>query len=209
MSDIRTKLLLGTTISAVSLMLVMAIGISSVNSGTTAGTALAIMGHFEIMVENPDGTTSYVQSDNFINGAAKTNVGTALFTGVTLLQPNVCIILGTGAPTDASDGIVAEIATTGVECAGSASPGGGSVNCNSAGDSVLTTAEQCVVITKHITANDCAPCDISEAALGVGVEDAAALVSTFAYTALTGTITANEGATVTTTYKVAIAGDLV
>ena len=211
MSDIRTKILMGTTISAVSLMLVMAIGVSSVqNSGTTAGTSLGLMGHFEIMVQNPDGSASYVQADNFINGAAKNNVGTALFEGVALLQPNDCIILGTGTATDASDGIATALTLTGVACSDAAIPNTGSIDCNDLGDSVLTTAQQCTVVTKHVTDTDCSPCDITNAAIGTGVTDAAALVSTFAYTVLTGgPITANEGATVTTTYRVAIAGDLV
>jgi len=210
MSDIRTKILMGTTISAVSLMLVMAIGISSVqNSGSIAGTSLGIAGHFEIMVVNPDGSASYVQADNFINGAAKTNVGNALFTGATLNQPNDCIILGVGTPDNASDGIATALTVTGTACSDDSAPNTGSINCNGLGDSVITTAEQCVVVTKHVTDSDCAPCDISEAAIGTGTTGQTALVTTLAYTGLTSTITANVGATVTTTYKVAIAGDIV
>ena len=160
---------MGTTISAVSLMLVMAIGIASVqNTGTTASTPFALMGHFEIMVENLDGTTSYVQTDNFINGLAKTNVGEALFEGVALNQPNDCTILGTGTPTNADDGITAGgiLATTGVACSDDVAPNNGSINCDGLGDSVILTAENCVIVTVHTTdAADCNPCDIDEAAI--------------------------------------------
>jgi len=187
----------------------MAIGFGSVQNSGTAGTALGIAGHFEILVENPDGTTSYLQTDNFINGAAKTNVATAVFENVALNQPNNCIILGTGNPDDTSNGIVAALGTTGVKCTDDLVPAGAFMICNGLADSG-TTAEQCVAVTKHVTdAADCNPCTITEAAIGVGTSGNAALGSTFAYGDLNAAIIANAGATVTTVYIVATGGVVV
>jgi len=206
MSDIRTKLLMGTTISAVSLMLVMAIGITSEQNSGTAGTALAMMGHFEIMVVNPDGTTSYTQSDNFISGAAKTDVATAVFEGAALAGTYDCVILGTGTPIVTTDGVLTALGDTGVKCTDDVAPAGAEMVCNGLGNAD-GTAEQCVATTKHIMdATDCDPCTITEAAIGVGVSGAADIVTPFAFTALTASVVANAGAEVTTTYKIATGG---
>ncbi len=117
MSDIRTKLLLGTTISAVSIMLVMAIGISSEQyTGSNAIASYGMNGHFEIMVVNPDGTTSYAQSDNFITGPAKDNTAALLLEGTAFPGgvPN-CILLGTGTAVNTADGVNTALGDTGVK----------------------------------------------------------------------------------------------
>lgn len=210
MSDIRTKLLMGTTISAVSIMLVMAIGITSEQNTGVAATAFPMMGHFEIMVVNPDGTTSYAQGDNFITGAAKIDVATAVFEGSALAGTYNCTRLGTGTPVVGVDGLNGPLATTGVKCTGDAAPTGASMVCNGLG-STAGAAEQCVATTVHVMdAGDCNPCTISEVEIFVGTTGSPGTVGAiFAYTALTGDVVANAGAEVTTTYKIATGGTVV
>ena len=201
---------MGTTISAVSLMLVMAIGVSSVqNSGTTTGTSLGIMGHFEIMVVNPDGTTSYAQSDNFITGNTKDNTAALLLEGTAFPGgvPN-CIKLGTGTAVDTADGLNAPLDTTATKCV--ADGGGASQACNADG-TTQGAAAICTSVTEHTMAADCSPsCVISEASFGAGTSGGGnTLTDIFSYTALSATVTANTDALVTTTYKIATGGVII
>jgi len=207
MSDIRTKLLMGTTISAVSLMLVMAIGISSEqNNVSDASTTFGLLGHFEIMVENPDGTASYAQSDNFVTGAAKTDVAELVFLGNAIAGKYDCTRLGSGTPVVGTDGVNAAFAVTGLACGDDAS---GTEVCDGGG-ATSGTAEICTITTVHTMDSDCDPsCTITEVEIGVGTSGLNNVLSDrFAYTALDGNVIANNGAEVTTTYKVATGGTI-
>ena len=67
MSDIRTKLLLGTTLASVAMIFVMAVGVDAFDTKlTTAVQSSGIMGHVTAMAVHPDGSTSYAQGDNLI-----------------------------------------------------------------------------------------------------------------------------------------------
>ena len=73
MSDIRTKLLLGTSISSVTIMLFMAAGFATNTTELfTTELILPLNGHVTVMAVNPDGTVSYAQGDNFILDPVRT-----------------------------------------------------------------------------------------------------------------------------------------
>jgi len=216
MSDIRTKLLMGTTISAVSIMLVMAIGITTEQNNVSAGNvaALGLMGHFEIKVVNPDGTISYAQGDNFVNGAAKTDVARAVFFGVAaepLLGTYDCTLLGTNIANTlpGANDILNKLGTTGLACASDPGPVPG-VTCDGLGASGAPgTAEKCTIVTEHTLGTDCDPsCVLTVVAIGTGAQGDADLGSVFAFTDLDGDITANLGANATVTYIVATGGPI-
>ena len=71
MSDIRTKLLLGTSIGAVTMMFVMAAGIDFSNDANVTEMGVPIMGHATVMAIHPDGSAQYAQGDNEIMGEGK------------------------------------------------------------------------------------------------------------------------------------------
>ena len=67
MSDIRTKLLLGTSLSALAMIFVMAVGVDAFDTKTTTGSQpLSLYGHVTVWAIHPDGSSSYAQGDNAI-----------------------------------------------------------------------------------------------------------------------------------------------
>lgn len=80
MSDIRTKLLLGTSIATVAMMfaLVSGMGIST-NDTSVSETSYQLMGHVAVMSVNPDGTVLYTQGDNAVQDGGKDVAGATLF----------------------------------------------------------------------------------------------------------------------------------
>lgn len=122
MSDIRTKLLLGTSISAVTMMLVMAAGFATnTNEISTSELILPLNGHVTVMAINPDGIISYAQGDNFIFGSGKDLAASALY------DPNagsraaafVCVGLGEEAfatVTESDKALTSALGTTNVVC---------------------------------------------------------------------------------------------
>jgi len=212
MSDIRTKILMGTTISAVSVMLVMAVGMATVqNNVPTAGTALGLMGHFEIMVENPDGTVSYAQGDNVVVGAGKNALAGDQFdgTGATQSGPFICTELGTGTNDNTADDLNAVLTDTDEACDASVTG-----NCGFGGTTAgAQLGAQCTIITEAtiddtggVDGNDqcLTTCDLTEVRL-----QAAGGGIIFAHTALDSSVTANTQAIVTVTYKIAVGGAVV
>lgn len=195
MSDIRTKILLGTTISAVSVMLVMAIGMVS-EQEPTASSTLGIMGHFEMTVTNPDGTVHYVQTDNAFTGAGKEGIANASF-GDGALPGFNCTRLGTGVNDQSLEDLKAVLATTGVACDGDLTN-----NCPG-GDAAIavTNGAVCTITTEHTLDTDCSPsCVLTEASLN----NAAGTVIA-AHTGLSTDVVANLNAKVALVY-VAITG---
>ena len=81
MSDIRTKLLLGTSIGAVAMIFVIAAGFGAIQFNTSATETGLIMGHVTVMAVHPDGSTSYSQSDNLILDAGRNEAFNQLFNG--------------------------------------------------------------------------------------------------------------------------------
>lgn len=105
MSDIRTKLLLGTTISAVTIMFVMASGVNIfANDTSVSEMSFPIIGHVTVLAVNPDGSTSYIQTDNALLGAGKTLAAIQLFdgsaSGAALGEAFNCIALGNDGSVD-------------------------------------------------------------------------------------------------------------
>jgi len=119
MSDIRTKLLLGTSISSVTIMLFMAAGFATnTNEIFTTGLILPLNGHVTVMAVNPDGTVSYAQGDNLIFGTGKDLAASALYDDSgTRANPFVCVGLGeAGTPVEATKGLTGALGTTNVVC---------------------------------------------------------------------------------------------
>ncbi len=208
MSDIRTKILLGTTISAVSVMLVMAVGMATVQNNVPANTALGLAGHFEIMVQNPDGTVSYAQGDNIVTGPGKQALANDQFDGTTPVQsgPFVCTQLGNGANDVTADDIAAALLDTAEACDPDATG-----NCANVGTTAGTPlGEQCTIVTVATIdglggTDQCIPtCTLTEVRL-----QEAGSGTIFAQTALDSDVVANTQATVTVTYKIAVGGPVV
>jgi len=212
MSDIRTKILMGTTISAVSVMLVMAVGMATVqNNVPTAGTALGLMGHFEIMVQNPDGTASYAQGDNVVVGPGKNALAGDQFdgTGATQSGPFICTQLGTGTNDNTADDINAVLTDTAEACDASVTG-----NCAFGGTTAgAQLGAQCTIITvatidgiAGVDAND--QCLLTCLLTEVRLQEAGS-GTIFAQTALGTDVVANTQAEVTVTYKIAVGGAVV
>ena len=111
MSDIRTKLLLGTSISAVAMMFVMASGVDIFANDTSASeTSFPIIGHVTVLAVNPDGSTSYIQTDNALLGGGKTLAAIQLFDGGTggaaLAEAFNCIALGNDGTVDVTTAVL-------------------------------------------------------------------------------------------------------
>ena len=95
MSDIRTKLLLGTTLSALAMIFVMAVGVDAFDTKTTtASQPLSLYGHVTVWALHPDGSSSYAQGDNTITTSEDgiRQLVDASFTS----DPFNCIDIGTG-----------------------------------------------------------------------------------------------------------------
>jgi len=194
MSDIRTKLLFGTTIASVSLMLVMAVSLGAVQiNEPEANTSLVVMGHWTVMAVNPDGTTSYSQSDNVVTAAGKNLAGDRLFDAASGQGVFNCIQLGNGTNDNTEATINAALTDTAALCDGTGV--GADAAQNGVGDPQVTTLE----VTITITGTDCPfTCTLTEAALG----DSVAMTNVFAHTALDSSVVVNDGADVTVTYIV-------
>jgi len=212
MSDIRTKILMGTTISAVSVMLVMAVGMATVqNNVPTAGTALGLAGHFEIMVENPDGSASYAQGDNVVTGPGKNALAEDQFDGSGAGQdgPYICTELGIGTNDPTADDINSVLTDTAEACDPDANG-----NCTFGGTTAgIQLGAQCSIVTEAtidgilgVDGNDqcLLTCNLTEVRL-----QAAGGGTIFAHTGLDSDVVANTQATVTVTYKIAVGGAVV
>ncbi len=119
MSDIRTKLLLGTTLASVAMIFVMAVGVDAFDTkSTTATQASGIMGHVTAMAVNPDGSATYAQGDNLIVAASLTAAQQQIHDASTSTAALVfdCMRLGSGDGT--GDDLVGatELTNTGQVC---------------------------------------------------------------------------------------------
>jgi len=126
MSDIRTKLLLGTSVGALAMIFVMAAGVDVLNTETgIAAQSGKLNGHVTLMAVHPDGSVSYAQSDNIIIDAGKVAASIQLFDIANIIAADAgvfeCIVMGEG--TEAADGadtIGLALDTTGQACASTA-----------------------------------------------------------------------------------------
>lgn len=162
MSDIRTKILLGTTISAVSVMLVFAVSFAAIQTNSpTANSALGVMGHLTVTVTNPDGSMHYAQGDNTLVGAAKKTAAQTLFDASVAATTFTCMQLGNGTFSAASDGNTTPLLNSLVGCDGTADTSSRAGLTDGAGynlqleTDIITVGEDCSLT-----------CLITEAALG-------------------------------------------
>jgi len=100
MSDIRTKLLLGTSIGALAMMFVMAAGVDAFKTNTSVVEPGKIMGHVTVLAVHPDGSMSYSQGDNFIQDLGIDAALLLLFDGTADAGEFDCMRIGNGTATD-------------------------------------------------------------------------------------------------------------
>ena len=100
MSDIRTKLLLGTTIGALAMIFVMAAGVDPLKTNVSAveSNTPMLMGHVTVTAVHADGSMSYVQGDNAIQNLGRDAALIQLFDGTAAVDTGVfdCMRIGTG-----------------------------------------------------------------------------------------------------------------
>jgi len=100
MSDIRTKLLLGTSICAVAMMFVMAAGVDAFKTNTSVVEPGQIMGHVTVLAVHPDGSMYYSQGDNFIQDLGIDAALLNIFDGTNANGEFDCMRIGNGTATD-------------------------------------------------------------------------------------------------------------
>jgi len=98
MSDIRTKLLLGTTIGALAMIFVMAAGVDPLktNVSVVESNIPILMGHVTVTAVHADGSMSYVQTDNVIQNAGRDAALLHLISGTDAGGEFDCMRIGTG-----------------------------------------------------------------------------------------------------------------
>jgi len=116
MSDIRTKLLLGTTIGALAMIFVMAAGVDSLKSNVSVveSNIPVLLGHVTVTAVHADGSMSYVQTDNVIQNLGRDAALLQLISGTGAGGEFDCMRIGTG------DGSGVGIATPMVTTSGQA-----------------------------------------------------------------------------------------
>ncbi len=192
MSDIRTKLFLGTSIGALAMIFVMAAGVDAFDTKTTtASQPIGLQGHVTVMAVHPDGSISYAQGDNAIITAGLDFAAAQLFGGAAN-DAFDCIRIGTGAGGTGDDiqGTMGATATALQQCD------------TAANDVVDTGTDGQVDLDADFTmlADDLTDgsVTISEAIL----ENAAGNV--LSHVALATDVTANLGTVVTITYRMSL-----
>jgi len=166
MSDIRTKLLLGTSIGAVTMMLFMASGIISTNDSIATTQTFPMFGHVEVLAVHPDGSSSYSQGDNLILGEGKDRAGAFLYDPAGAPGPFVCIGMGdAGTVVESDDGLTAALATF-VKCDTTTNASAGGVDGGAGAGSVAVVE----VVMPAIDADDLTNGAglVTEVALGSG-----------------------------------------
>jgi len=124
MSDIRTKLLLGTSIGALAMIFVMAAGVDAFDTNTgTAVQGTMLNGHITAIAIHPDGSMSYSQGDNAIQDTGLDPAASQLFDSATALAANVfdCIRIGTGNIAGNANDIHIAMVTTSAQVCGEGS----------------------------------------------------------------------------------------
>lgn len=162
MSDIRTKLLLGTSIGALAMIFVMAAGVDVLNTETgIAAQSGKLNGHVTLMAVNPDGSMSYAQGDNVIIDTGKVFASQQLFNTTLSSVANVfeCIVMGSGTfAANGADTIGVALVTTGQACASTAAAGSKSITTAGALDAPaetkITVVFPALVLTDLITIAD-------------------------------------------------------
>jgi len=119
MSDIRTRLLLGTSLASIAMIFVMAAGVDAFDTKTTSAIqASGINGHVTVMAVHPDGSISYSQGDNLIVVASLTAAQKQIHDASTVAVGLVfdCMRLGSGDGTGNDLVGATELTATGQVC---------------------------------------------------------------------------------------------
>jgi len=110
----RTKYLIGTTITSLALMTAALVwALPLVDDKTSATELSGIYGHVTIMAIHPDGSADYIQGDNTIQAEGKTAAAAQLWNDGGIAGFN-CITLGTDTATALADDNSASTADSGV-----------------------------------------------------------------------------------------------
>jgi len=190
MSDIRTKLLLGTTLASIAMIFVMAAGVDAFDTKTaTVVQSFGLNGHVTVMAIHPDGSASYAQADNAIITGTLTTAANQLFDAGTA-DPFDCISIGDGDGTGNNiQNPMNAAATAGPQCDadGTTNPGG---------DGIALIDAEFTILLADLTAGSVL---ITEATLENGAE---AILS---HVSLDTDVPAVEGTIVTITYTMTLA----
>jgi len=200
MSDIRTKLLLGTSIGALAMIFVMAAGVDPLkaNVSVVETSTPMLMGHVTAVAVHTDGSMSYVQGDNAIVNIGRDAALLQLFASDTADDRFECVRIGTG------DGSGDDIETPMVVTSAKACDGDGIL------DNIKTAATNTNVAEGEISAefpglsandlldNSATSVTITEAVLenNAGVE--------LSHVLLGQSITGNLGTVITITYTMTV-----
>ena len=120
MSDIRTKLLLGTSIGALAMIFVMAAGVDPLktNVSVVESSTPILMGHVTATAVHTDGSMSYVQADNVIQDLGRDAGLLQLFSSTAGTGEFDCVRIGTGAAGANVDLTTPMVATNAAACDG-------------------------------------------------------------------------------------------
>jgi len=96
MGNMRTKYLIGTTITSLALMTAALVwALPLVDDKTSINELSGIYGHVTIMALHPDGSADYIQGDNLIQVEGMTEAALRLWTDSAGTAGFNCITLGT------------------------------------------------------------------------------------------------------------------
>jgi len=204
MSDIRTKLLLGTSIGALAMVFTMAAGVDVLN--TESGTAMEsgkILGHVTALAVHPDGSMQYLQTDNLLNNPGLDGALVHLFSAggngafncirmgsgaagtLTVMNTN---LVGTGAScdttADGNDDVLSTVQTATGTPAGATLPAKGDIVVEFGGlaaNDLIQTAATTVAITE-VTLQDSAGLVLSHVGIDPAIAGVLGTVVTITYT---------------------------
>jgi len=207
MSDIRTKLLLGTTVGALAMIFVMAAGFNVLNTETgIAAQTGKLNGHVTLMAVHPDGSMSYAQGDNVIIDTGKVFASQQLFDVGQASVADVfeCIVMGTGAEaTDGAGGMGTELATTKQSCVTTAAAGSSvTVTAGAATDDPAST--DIVVVFPALAQTDLIPAQAGSSVTITEVVLERLDGQDLSSVGLTADIVAVEGTVITITYTMTL-----
>ena len=200
MSDIRTKLLLGTTIGALAMIFVMAAGVDSLktNVSVVESNVPVLLGHVTVTAVHADGSMSYVQTDNVIQNLGRDAALLHLISGTDAGGEFDCMKIGTG---DGSGvGIATPMVTTNGQACDTDNTSSNQIlaadNTNVASGNVVALFPD-LVLTDLITV-----AGVSVTVTEATLENAAGVV--LSHVLLGTAITGNEGTAITINYTMTL-----
>jgi len=190
--------IIGAMISAVSITLIFGAIVPAFHEIPTASTGLNALGHLTLVVHNPDGSTVYRQSDNFVMADFVNDIDNAFFVDGTLPATYgafTFLALCTTGTLQSATACAAELTSTGRED-GTAGVGVGSTAMPGGGGSASRTFANSFTID---------PLDDNTSVSELAIFDKATVGNMFSVASFTA-FTAQSGGVVSATYTISITG---